>query len=163
MFAFPSETSEIIITPNLGARKIGGVPRECVALEANFALTGQSVVEALKVVSVGRKLPKSITVDHCTEFALEALDQWRYDTGVQLDFIRTGKPTENGMIESFNGQLRDECLNATEIVSLKHVRATLDEWKEDYNREQPHGSLGHLTPGEFAQRGQRLGEEEKIF
>jgi putative transposase len=61
---------------------------------------------------------------------------------------------ENGLIESFNGRLRDECLNVTEFTSLEHARATLSAWKDDYNHRRPHGSLGHLTPSEFAQRGQ---------
>jgi putative transposase len=133
--------------------------RECVALQADFALTGQSVVEALRAVSQVRKLPKAITVDNGTEFTSRALDEWCYLTGVQLDFIRPGKPTENGMIESFNGRLRDECLNATEFVSLEHARSVLDAWKDDYNLNRPHGSLGHLTPSEFAKQRQRRGDE----
>jgi putative transposase len=73
---------------------------------------------------------------------------------VQLDFIRPGKPVDNGLIESFNGRLRDECLNVTEFTSLDHARATLMAWQDDYNHRRPHGSLGHLTPSEFARRGQ---------
>jgi putative transposase len=61
------------------------------------------------------------------------------------------------MIESFNGRLRDECLNAHEFASLEDVRATLEAWREDYNHRRPHGSLGHLTPSEFARKGQQPG------
>jgi putative transposase len=67
------------------------------------------------------------------------------------------------MIESFNGRLRDECLNAHEFVSLDDVRATLSEWRDDYNHRRPHGSLGHRTPSEFAQRGQQPGSEAARF
>jgi len=130
-----------------------------VALHVDHALTGQSVVEALRTVSQARKLPKAITVDNGTEFTSKALDEWCYQTGVQLDFIRPGKPTENGMIESFNGRLLDECLNANELVSHEHARRVLEAWKDDYNLNRPHGSLGHLTPSEFANQRQKLGEE----
>jgi putative transposase len=99
-------------------------------------------------------LPKAITVDHGSEFTSKVLDEWAWRHGVQLDFIRPGKPVENGLIESFNGRLRDECLNATEFASLEHARATLTARQEDYNHRRPHGSLGHLTPNEFAIRGQ---------
>jgi hypothetical protein len=94
-------------------------------------------------------LPKAITVDHGTEFTSKALDEWAWQRGVQLDFIRPGKPVENGLIESFNGRLRDECLNVTEFTSLEHARTTLVSWQDDYNQHRRHGSLGHLTPSEF--------------
>jgi putative transposase len=99
-------------------------------------------------------LPYAITVDHGTEFTSRVLDEWCYQRGVKLDFIRPGKPTENGFIESFNGRMRDECLNVTEFVSLDYARAVLNRWREDYNHHRPHGSLGNLTPSEFARRGQ---------
>jgi putative transposase len=133
--------------------------RQYVALQADFALTGQSVVGALQEVAATRGLPYAITVDHGTEFTSKALDEWCYQRGVRLDFIRPGKPTENGFIESFNGRLRDECLNVNEFVSLEHARATLQSWREDYNHWRPHSSLGHLTPSEYAIRGQKTGPE----
>jgi putative transposase len=106
-----------------------------------------------------RELPYAITVDHGTEFTSTALDEWCYQRGVKLDFIRPGKPTENGFIESFNGRLRDECLNVIEFVSLEHARATRQSWREDYNHLRPHGSVGHLTPSEYAIKGQKTGSE----
>ena len=128
--------------------------RESVSVEPGFSLSGASVAGALDVVAQHRPLPKAITVDHGTEFTSRALDEWAWQRGVQLDFIRPGKPVENGLIESFNGRLRDECLNVTEFTSLEHARATLSAWQDDYNHHRPHGSLGHLTPSEFARRGQ---------
>ena len=128
--------------------------RESLSLESGFSLSGQDVANALERLSWQRPLPKAITVDHGTEFTSRALDEWAWQRGVQLDFIRPGKPVENGLIESFNGRLRDEGLNVTEFVSLEHARATLANWQDDYNQQRPHGSLGHLTPSEFAQRGQ---------
>lgn len=129
--------------------------RESRSVEPGFALTGASVAAALDAVARRRPLPKAITVDHGTEFTSRALDEWAWQRGVQLDFIRPGKPVENGLCESFNGRLRDECLNVTEFTSLDHARATLTAWQDDYNHRRPHGSLVHLTPSEFAQRGQQ--------
>jgi len=129
--------------------------RESLSVEPGFVLTGASVAAALDAVARRRPLPKAITVDHGTEFTSRALDAWAWQRGVQLDFIRPGKPVENGLCESFNGRLRDECLNVTEFTSLDHARATLTAWQDDYNHRRPHGSLGHLTPSEFAQRGQQ--------
>jgi len=128
--------------------------RESLSLETGFSLTGRDVADALERLSWRRALPKAITVDHGSEFTAKLLDEWAWRKGVQLDFIRPGKPVENGLIESFNGRLRDECLNVTEFVSLEHARATLTAWQDDYNHRRPHGSLGHLTPSEFANRGQ---------
>jgi putative transposase len=100
-------------------------------------------------------LPRTITVDHGTEFTSKVLDEWAYQRGVELDFIRPGKPVENAFIESFNGRLRDECLNVHAFVSIDDVRSRLDDWREDYDQVRPHGALGMLTPSEFAERGQR--------
>jgi len=126
--------------------------RQCVALQADFALTGQSVVDALNAVACERDLPFAITVDHGTEFTSKILDEWCYFRGLKLDFIRPGKPTENGMIESFNGRLRDECLNVNEFATLDEVRTVLKAWRHDYNHCRPHGSLGNLTPSEYGSR-----------
>jgi len=128
--------------------------RESVLLEVDYTLTGNSVVCALGRVAQQRPLPLAITVDHGTEFTSKAVDEWAYAHRVQLDFIRPGKPVENGMIESFNGRLRDECLNANEFVSLDDAREKITAWGIDYNEHRPHGSLGHLTPREFVRKGQ---------
>lgn len=133
--------------------------RESVCLEANVSLTGQSVVDALEQVAQSRSVPASITVDHGTEFTSKALDEWAYRRGVQLDFIRPGKPVENALIESFNGRLRDECLNVHSFVSLAHAQAVIEQWRHDYNDQRPHDALGRLTPSEFARQRQRQGAE----
>lgn len=133
--------------------------RESVCLEANVSLTGRSVVNALEQVAQQRPLPAAITVDHGTEFTSKALDEWAYQRGVQLDFIRPGKPVENAFIESFNGRLRDECLNVNSFVSMTHAQAVITQWRQDYNDQRPHGALGRLTPTEFARRRQTTGAE----
>jgi len=85
-----------------------------------------------------------------TEFTSKALDDWAYRRGVKLDYTRPGKPTDNGLIESFNGRLRDEFLNVNEFITMHEVHEKLKAWQDDYNHCRPHGSLGHLTPSEFA-------------
>jgi len=129
--------------------------RESVLLEANVSLTGRSVVDALEAVSTRQPLPKAITVDHGTEFTSNALDAWAYRRGVTLDFIRPGKPVENAFIESFNGRLRDECLNVYSFTDVAHAQQLLEAWRHDYNHQRPHGALGHLTPSEYVERSQQ--------
>ena len=137
--------------------------RESVLLEAGFRLTGESVARALSHASAQRPLPRSITVDHGTEFTSKALDQWAWENGVQLDFTRPGKPTDNGLCESFNGRLRDECLNVNEFVSIEQARQKIEAWRVDYDERRPHGALGHLTPSEYAKAGQRQSVEAATF
>jgi putative transposase len=133
--------------------------RESVSLEPGFSLTGRCVGHALDQAAIARGMPRAITVDNGTEFTSKALDEWAYRRGVKLDYTRPGKPTDNGLIESFNGRLRDEFLNTHEFVTMQDVRARLMAWKDDYNNRRPHGSLGHLTPSEFAKA--RSGQPSK--
>ena len=83
------------------------------------------------------------------------MDAWAYRNSVQLDFIRPGKPTENGLIESFNGRFRDECLNMHLFWTIEDAKEKLVAWQVDYNRDRPHGSLGKLTPNEFAEQARK--------
>jgi putative transposase len=133
--------------------------RESVLLETSFSLTGQSVVEALELLCETRLLPQIITIDHGTELTSKAFDEWAFGHRIKLDFTRPGKPTDNSFIESFNGRLRDECLNANEFVSIDDARDRIEAWRQDYNQHRPHGSLGNLTPSEFAKRGQETAQE----
>jgi putative transposase len=133
--------------------------RESVLLEANVALTGRSVVDALEAVAARRSLPQAITVDHGTEFTSNVLDECAYRRGVTLDFIRPGKPVENALIESFNGRLRDECLNVYSFLDVAHAQRLLDTWRHDCNHRRPHDALGHLTPSEYGERSQQHGTE----
>ncbi len=91
-------------------------------------------------------MPRSITVDHGTEFQWRALEDCAYRRGIQLDFIQAGKPVDHAFIESFNGQLRNECLNVHQFASLAEAQAIIEAWRSDYNQRRPHSSLGHLTP-----------------
>ena len=124
--------------------------RECVAMLAKAHLSGQDVASALDGAVAERGRPTSITVDNGSEFAGRAMDAWAHQHGVQLAFIRPGRPTENGFIESFNGRLRDECLNVELFGSLADATRLLTAWRDDYNHQRPHSSLGDTTPAEFA-------------
>jgi hypothetical protein len=78
------------------------------------------------------------------------MDVWAHQAGVKLDFIRPGRPVQNGYIESFNGRLRDECLNTEVFSNLADAREKLQCWQRDYNQTRPHSALGDRTPEEFA-------------
>ncbi len=73
---------------------------------------------------------------------------------MRLDFIRSGKPAENAFIKSFNGRLREECLNVNEFATLNETSMRLQSWRQDYHHRRPHGSHGRLTPSEFAAKDQ---------
>jgi putative transposase len=111
------------------------------------------VVAALDQAIARARTPISIAVDHGTEFTSKALEKWAYQRG-KLDFIHPGKPTENSYIESFNGRLRDECLNVMQFASIEDACAKIEAWRIDYNAHRPHGSFGNLTPIEFARKRQ---------
>ena len=111
-----------------------------------------AVAAALDKAMRSHGKPKTITVDHGTEFTSRALDEWVYRRSVTLDFIWPGKPVEHGFIESFNGRLRDECLNANQFLSIDDARSQIEAWRTDYNHHRPHSSLGHLTPSEYLKR-----------
>ena len=107
-------------------------------------------MEALERVAASRGLPRSIRLDNGSEFTSRRLDQWAYLNGVELDFIRPGKPVENALIESFNGRLRQECLNESWFLSLEDARERIEAWRLHYNHDRPHRALDGLAPAEFA-------------
>ena len=125
--------------------------RECPAIEVDTSLGGARVVGVLERLADTRGLPEVITVDNGPEFAGKAMDEWAYRRGIKLSFIRPGKPVENAFAESFNGRLRDECLNTNWFMSVRHARETIETWRQDYNEVRPHSSLKGRTPKEFAE------------
>jgi putative transposase len=124
--------------------------RESLAIEVDVSMGGQRVVEVLSRLGQERRWPKTIRVDNGPEFTSKRLDQWAYLNRVELDFSQPGKPTDNAFIEAFNGRFRQECLNENWFLSLEDAREKVDSWRRDYNKERPHGSLGNLSPEEFA-------------
>ena len=125
--------------------------REAIAIEISNSITGQHVCRVLDWLSELRSVPEAIKVDHGPEFTSSALDKWAYDIKVTLDFIRPGKPIENAYIESFNGRLRDECLNDHVFASLRDAKRKVEAWRVDYNHHRPHSGINNLTPCEFAE------------
>ena len=123
--------------------------RECLVTEVDTSLGGRRVVSVLEKLAESRGLPEVITIDNGPEFTSKVLDEWAYQRGVKLNFIRPGKPIENAYVESFIGKLRDECLNENWFINLKHAREVIEYWRIDYNEDRPHTSLGGLTPYEF--------------
>jgi len=137
--------------------------RECPIVEADFSMDAGKVIGCLDRLKLTRGLPRAITVDNGTEFYSRAMDSWAYRNKVQLDFIRPGKPVENAFIESFNGRLRDECLNANLFFSLEDAREKLEAWRIDYNTQRPHSSIGNLAPEEFARQQKQDPEKADFF
>lgn len=121
-------------------------------IEVGTSLSGARVARILEELREQRGLPKQIMVDNGPEFTGRALDAWAYARDVQLCFIEPGRPMQNGYIESFNGKLRDECLNEHWFVSLVEARHVTTAYRHHYNEERPHSALGQLTPRQFAQR-----------
>ncbi len=123
--------------------------RECLALRTATGFTGAGVAQVLADVSESRPLPECIFVDNGTEFTSKALDAWAYWNKVKLDFSRPGKPGDNAHIEAFNSLVRRECLSQHWFRSLGEAKGILEDWKEEYNNDRPHGSLGQLTPARY--------------
>ena len=124
--------------------------KECLAIEVDTSLPGRRVASVLERLAESRGLPHSVTVDNGPEFVSKALDEWTYRNQLKLRFIEPGKPQQNAYIESFNGKFRDECLNEHWFLSMRHARQVIAAWRQEYNDERPHSSLGYLTPNRFA-------------
>jgi putative transposase len=130
--------------------------RECPAIEVDTSLGARRVVQVLERLSETRGLPKVITTDNGPEFSGKVLDEWAYRKGVKLNFIRPGKPIENAYAESFNGRLRDECLNENWFLNIRHAKEVIETWRLDYNEDRPHTSLSGKTPSEYAKNNGKI-------
>ena len=126
--------------------------RECLCLVADTSLSGHRLARELDTLIAKRGKPKTIVSDNGTEMTSMAILKWCQHTNIEWHYIAPGKPMQNGFIESFNGSFRDECLNETLFSSLGQARATITAWREDYNVNRPHSSLGNITPSEFAMK-----------
>ena len=121
-------------------------------IEVDLSLPGTRVLRVLEQLAEERGLPSAIRVDHGPEFICDAMRRWCERKKVGLDYIEPGKPMQNGHVESFNGKLRDECLNTHWFTSLRQARNIIESWRTDYNQARPHSALGYATPNEFASR-----------
>ena len=128
--------------------------RECVGIEVNYRLTSAHVTEALNhFIKKRRAKPRAITLDNGTEFRSHVFDAWAYGRSIELDFTQPGKPVQKAFIESFNGSLRDECLNTNWFDDLEQARILIEKWRIDYNDVRPHSFLGHLPPAAYKAAG----------
>jgi putative transposase len=130
--------------------------RECPAIEVDTSLGGWRVRRVLDRIAQERGLPEAIVLDNGPEFRGRALAAWSAERGVRLEFIQPGKPVQNAYVESFNGRLRDECLNANWFTSLSDARRKIETWRQDYNQQRPHSSLDYLPPAEFARKAAEI-------
>jgi putative transposase len=124
--------------------------RECLAMEVDTSLPGTRVRRVLEQLAQQRLRPEEIRVDNGPEFVSRAVSAWCEENRIRLWHIQPGKPMQNGHIESFNGRLRDECLNANWFTSLHDARRKIEAWRKDYNENRPHSALNYRTPAEFA-------------
>ncbi len=124
--------------------------RECLAIEVAASLKSKDVSRALEIAIAQQGKPEMITCDNGSEFRSRHFDAWAYLRGIKLDFIRPGRPVENGHIESFNGKLRNKCLSANWFLNLDDARTKIEDWRQEYNYERPHSALSNLAPKAFA-------------
>ena len=124
--------------------------RECLALVADKSLSGARVARELDGVAAVRGKSLMAVSDNGTEVTSTSILRWSQERKVEWHYIAPGKPTLNAFVESFNGRLRDECLNETLFSSLAHARSILAAWKHDFNTVRPHSKLGGRTPAEIA-------------
>jgi putative transposase len=124
--------------------------REALAITMDVGLGAARVVHTLEELRAARGLPTTIVVDNGPEFHSRVLVSWAQHAGVTLQYIRPGKPVENAFIESFNGRLRDECLNQHWFLSLPDARRVITAWRHQYNTARPHRGLDGRTPAQVA-------------
>src|ERR1700758_4692842 len=124
--------------------------RECLAIEVGQSLKGHDVVRVLQQIREERGAPRMLFCDNGSEFTSQVLDLWAYHNGVKIDFSRPGKPTDNAYVESFNGTLRAECLDAHWFGSLAEAKEIIETWRREYNESRPHRAHGERTPHEIA-------------
>ena len=124
--------------------------RECLSTLVDSSIAGMRVVRELDRLIELRGEPILIVSDNGTEFTSNAVLTWSHRRKLTWHYIAPGKPSQNAFVESFNGRLRDECLNEHLFVSLEDARRLIELWRCDYNTARPHSSLGGLTPVEYA-------------
>jgi putative transposase len=132
------------------------------ASEVDTSLPARRVVQTLDEIALDRGYPRWIVVDNGPEFRSVALDAWAHEHGVLLDFIDPGKPMQNAIVESYNGRMRDECLNVNWWTTIEDARRGIDAHRIDYNEVRPHGSLNDRTPIEFARELKERDSELRV-
>lgn len=129
---------------------IDDVTKECLAAIPDTSISGKRVVREMRAVIERRGRPGVIVSDNGTEFTSTAVLAFSQDLKLDWRYIAPGKPTQNAFAESFQGRMRDECLNEHLFFSMGHARAVIAAWRADFNAARPHSSLGYLTPAAYA-------------
>ena len=124
--------------------------RECLAIRVARRLGSYEVIETLADVMVWRGIPEHIRSDNGPEFVAQELRTWLGKVGTGTLYIEPGSPWENGYCESFNGKLRDECLNGEIFYSLKEAQIVIEQWRVEYNTRRPHSALDYRPPAPAA-------------
>lgn len=123
--------------------------RECLAVEVDGRINSPRVIEVLARLMSLRGQPEYVRSDNGPEFVSKAIKQWLSSSGVKAAYIEGGKPWQNGLNESFNGKLRDECLNLEWFSNRAEAKVVIEQWRKHYNEQRPHSSLGYKTPAQF--------------
>jgi len=124
--------------------------RECLALEVDTSFASRRVTRALEAIIAERGVPQVIRCDNGPELTSRHFLAWCIEQKIELLHIQPGRPMQNGRVESFHGKLRDECLRVSWFRNLFEAKRKIVAWRDEYNRERPHSSLGYRTPEEFA-------------
>lgn len=120
--------------------------RKCLSIHVGYKLKSDDVLEVLSNLFIREGLPDYIRSDNGSEFTAKILQDWLRELKVKTAFIEPGSPWENGYNESFNGRLRDECLNGELFYSLKEAQTIIEDWRNHYNHIRPHSALGYKPP-----------------
>jgi putative transposase len=124
--------------------------RECLALEVDTGFASRRVTRVLDAIIATRGKPGAIRLDNGPELTSRHFLAWALEWQIELRHIQPGKPTQNAHAESFHGRFREECLRVNWFVNLFDARRKIAAWRQDYNEQRPHSSLGYRTPAEFA-------------
>ncbi|MBM4414887.1 MAG: transposase family protein, partial [Chloroflexi bacterium] len=135
---------------------------DCLAIDVVRWLNSRDVLARLADLCVERAVPEHIRSDNGPKFVAKAVRRWLARVGVQTLFIEPGSPWENGYIESFNGKLRDECLNLERFNTLLEAQVLIEAWRNEYNQIRPHSSLGYHSPAPEVVAGAPLLRDETL-
>ena len=131
---------------------LDGYTRQCPGIEVGLSIGSRRVTRALERMIARWGAPKRLRCDNGPEFTSRHFLAWCERQGIEVVHIQPGRPMQNGYLESFNGRLRDECLNANWFANLAEAKEKIEAWRKEYNTERPHSSLGYRTPEEFARQ-----------
>ena len=136
--------------------------RECLAIRVGRSITSQEVIEVLEYLSLTRGMAEYIRSDNGPEFVAKEVSEWLEKRGAKTIFIRPGSPWENSYIESFNGKLRDECLDMEIFDSIEQAGIVLENWRQEYNNFRPHSACGGLSPSHYGRQWREIHKLEAI-